>query len=65
MVENAIIIGIILFVTGLAIRYIRKEKKEGAHCVGCPSAGCCPHKGCCRTSRKGEDSDIRGVIGEP
>ena len=33
----------VALLVGLAIRYIYKEKKKGAHCIGCPMAGNC-HK---------------------
>ena len=43
---NLIIIGILLLLTGMAALYIRKEKKKGAGCIGCPLCGCCTGKGC-------------------
>ena len=47
--ENVIVIGIVAVILTAAIRYIRKEKRQGAHCVGCPHArNCCSDcKGCC------------------
>ena len=33
-----LVLALILF---LAIRYIYKEKKKGAACIGCPYAGSC------------------------
>lgn len=45
--ENLIIIGIILIIVGIAVYYIRKEKKKGTRCIGCPSSGCHGNKGCC------------------
>ncbi len=42
--ENVIIIGILLVVVGAAVLYIRKEKKKGTRCIGCPAAGCCKMK---------------------
>ena len=38
---NVIVIGILLVLVGVALVYIKKEKKRGAKCIGCPSAGCC------------------------
>lgn len=38
-----IVVVVLLFVIGAAIWYIRKEKKKGVKCIGCPSAGTCPH----------------------
>ena len=49
LILTAILIGVV----GCAIRYIRKEKKRGVHCIGCPSAGTCAKRrqaesgGCC------------------
>jgi len=34
--ENIIIIVILLLVVGSACLYIRKEKKKGHKCIGCP-----------------------------
>jgi len=37
-----IIVGlIVLMIVGAAIVYIRKEKKKGVRCIGCPAAGKC------------------------
>ena len=42
-----IILGIIIIViVGLAVAYIRKEKKRGVKCIGCPHAGDCAKKNC-------------------
>ncbi|MBR5474575.1 MAG: FeoB-associated Cys-rich membrane protein [Lachnospiraceae bacterium] len=40
------VIGMIVIVclVGAAIWYIRKEKKKGVHCIGCPSAGTCARR---------------------
>ena len=32
---------LILAVVVIAVRHIRKVKKNGSKCMGCPSAGCC------------------------
>ena len=32
---------IVLVVVGASLLYIRKEKKRGVRCVGCPAAGTC------------------------
>ena len=42
--ENLIVTGILLVLVGAACFYIRKEKKKGTRCIGCPSAGCCSAK---------------------
>lgn len=38
---NFIVGGIILVLVGAAIAYIRKEKKKGVRCIGCPAGGTC------------------------
>lgn len=38
-----ITLAVILLIVGAAIVYIRKEKKKGTVCIGCPSAGTCVH----------------------
>lgn len=44
---NVIIIAAVAVILGAAIRYIIKEKKRGAVCIGCPSCGSC--SGNCRS----------------
>lgn len=34
---------IVLAVIGAAVFYIRKEKKNGARCIGCPDSKTCAH----------------------
>ncbi len=36
-----IVIGLVVFIVGSALAYIRKEKKKGVRCIGCPHAGSC------------------------
>lgn len=44
--EDFIIVVILLVLVGAAIFCIRREKKKGAKCIGCPSAGnCCSCQG--------------------
>jgi len=38
---DVIVIAIILGIVGAAAAYIRKEKKRGSVCIGCPHAGSC------------------------
>lgn len=38
---NVILGLIIVAIVGAAILYIRKEKKRGVRCVGCPDGGMC------------------------
>ena len=46
-----IIVGlIVVIIVGAALSYIRKEKKKGAVCIGCPNAGNCGKSKCgCHT----------------
>ena len=40
-----IIVGlIVLVIVAAALLYIRKEKKKGVVCIGCPNAGTCAKK---------------------
>lgn len=39
--ENIIVALILALILGLAIRRIRREKKRGVRCVGCPCSGTC------------------------
>lgn len=50
---DIIIIILVLAVTGAAVFYIRKEKKQGK-CIGCPHAKECGAKkaGTCNSSKK-------------
>lgn len=41
MLANVIVIALLVLIVGSAVLYIRKEKKRGVHCIGCPSAGSC------------------------
>ncbi len=38
---DIIVVIVVLAIIGAAVMYIRKEKKRGVRCVGCPSAGQC------------------------
>ena len=40
-----LIVGIIVVILGLVIFYIRKAKKKGVKCIGCPDSKTC--NGCC------------------
>lgn len=44
--ENIIVIVVLLIIIGAAIMYIRKEKKKGTKCIGCPAAGICQKQNC-------------------
>ena len=39
--ENLIVVAVVLAILAAAIIYIRKEKRKGIRCIGCPSAGQC------------------------
>jgi hypothetical protein len=42
-----VIVGLmVVFLVGAALFYIRKEKKKGAACIGCPNAGSCGKSRC-------------------
>lgn len=36
-----IVIGLVALILGTAIGYIRREKKAGKKCIGCPCSGNC------------------------
>ena len=42
--QNLIIIAIVTVILSSAVFYIRKEKKKGTQCIGCPDAAKCPGK---------------------
>ena len=44
--KNVIAILIILAITVLIVRYLIREKKRGAVCVGCPYSGSCTGGSC-------------------
>ena len=41
-----VIIIILALLLGGALWYMRKEKKKGVKCIGCPDAGTCKKKSC-------------------
>lgn len=47
--ENIILVGIIALIIGLAVWYIRKEKRRGVQCIGCPQSKACSGQ-CARCS---------------
>ncbi len=47
---DIVIIGIIAVILGLAVFYIRHQKKKGVKCVGCPHSKTC--SGGCESCRK-------------
>lgn len=38
---DMIVIAVIVLILGLVIYYIRKAKKKGIKCIGCPNGGTC------------------------
>ena len=44
---DLIVAGILLILVAAAVHTIRKEKKKGAGCIGCPSSGGCSGRKCC------------------
>ena len=44
---DIIVVAILLVIVGAAIYYIRREKKRGVTCIGCPHAGTCAKKSQC------------------
>ena len=38
---NFIILAVITLILGSAVYYIRKAKKRGVNCIGCPDSGTC------------------------
>ena len=38
---DLVIVGVLLVLVSLAVRSIRKARKKGSRCIGCPYDGCC------------------------
>ncbi len=38
---NIVLVAILFVIVFFAVRYIVKQKKRGARCIGCPVAGTC------------------------
>lgn len=51
---NFIVVVIVLAIIGSAVMYIRKEKKRGVKCIGCPVGAECAHGGCNGCGGNGE-----------
>ena len=39
-----VVIAVVVMILGLAVWYIRRAKKKGVKCIGCPSGGSCSGK---------------------
>lgn len=44
--ENIVIIALVVLIVGAAACYIRRKRKQGAKCIGCPFGSSCPGNGC-------------------
>ena len=56
ILSNVIIIAVLLAIVGGALVYIKKNRKKGIKCVGCPYASGCSG-GCSCSSRTKEKGD--------
>ena len=51
--SDLIILAIVVVLVAAALLYIRKSKKAGKRCVGCPDSGSCfCHCGCSKSEGK-------------
>lgn len=53
IIADVVVILLLVIIVGSSILYIRKEKKRGVHCIGCPSAGSCTRS--CASKPKKKD----------
>lgn len=44
---DVLILAVVGLIVGLAVGYIRKQKKNGSGCIGCPDSKTCGAKGGC------------------
>lgn len=42
-----IVIAVVVALVGAAVLYIRREKKKGVKCIGCPDGAACGSQGGC------------------
>lgn len=47
-----VVLAVVIFIAGLAVRSIYRDKKSGKSCAGCPGCG-----GCCDNSHEPGNSD--------
>ena len=40
-----IVVVVLVLIVGAAVHYIKKAKKKGMNCIGCPNSGNCAGKG--------------------
>lgn len=48
---DVILLLVLAVIVGAAILYIRKEKKKGVTCIGCPYAATCGKNGGCSDTK--------------
>lgn len=59
---DLLIIAVVLIIVGLAVGYIRKAKKSGVKCIGCPNGATCGKNcggasGCSGSCQCGDGTD--------
>ena len=57
-----IVAAVLLVIVGSAVIYIKKEKKRGVTCIGCPHAGACAKRrqgGCDHHAESSEKEQMR------
>ena len=52
VLANVVVSIILIVIVTAAVLYIRKEKKKGVKCIGCPMAGKCSKARACRELMK-------------
>lgn len=50
-IVDIIIVAVLAVILGFAIWYIRRAKKKGVKCIGCPSGGNCAGCGGCSCNK--------------
>ena len=53
-IVDIIVIAVLILILGFAVWYIRRAKKKGAKCVGCPGGGDCAGCSACAMGQKNE-----------
>ena len=52
LMADLIVIAVVAMLIGAALLHIRKAKKKGAACIGCPGAGACSGCSGCGAEKK-------------
>ena len=55
IIADVVVILLLVIIVGSSLLYIRKEKKRGVHCIGCPSAGSCTRSCASKPKQKKKD----------